>query len=128
MLKITKCLALLILLFLLKQNTFAQRKYNKLIWSEEFNYNGAPDSSKWTYDIGGNGWGNNELEYYTDRPQNVVVKNGMLNITVLKEDYKGSHYTSHRFVIGGKIQLLCLQLLICHFWFSCSMCLMILKP
>ena len=38
----------------------------KLSWSDEFNYNGLPDSTKWSYDVGGNGWGNNELEYYTN--------------------------------------------------------------
>ena len=43
-----------------------------LVWSDEFNSkNGSlPDASKWTYDIGGNGWGNHELEYYTNRREN----------------------------------------------------------
>src|SRR5665647_3197419 len=39
----------------------------KLVWSDEFNYNGLPDSSKWSFETGGNGWGNNELEYYTEK-------------------------------------------------------------
>lgn len=102
MLKVNKYLALLILLFLFQQNTFAQKKYNKLIWADEFNYSGAPDSSKWGYDIGGNGWGNNELEYYTDRRENAVVKDGMLHITALKENFKGSSYTSARLLTKGK--------------------------
>lgn len=84
------------------QNCWAQEKYKKLIWADEFNYDGAPDSSKWTYDLGGNGWGNHELEYYTDRPENVKVKNGMLYITALKENYKGSEYTSARILTKGK--------------------------
>src|SRR5437762_8899039 len=48
----------------------------KLVWSDEFNgADGAsPDSSKWTHDVGGNGWGNNELEYYTNRTQNSQLK------------------------------------------------------
>ena len=37
----------------------------KLVWSDEFNYTGLPDSTKWNYDIGGDGWGNNELQFYT---------------------------------------------------------------
>lgn len=68
----------------------------KLIWSDEFSRNGAPDSSKWGYDLGASGWGNEELEYYTSRPQNAVVKNGVLRITALREDYQGSAYTSAR--------------------------------
>ncbi len=105
MLKVNKCLTLVTFLTLqsfLALQTFAQTKYNKLIWSDEFNYNGAPDSSKWSYNSGAGGWGNNELEYYTDRPQNVMVKDGMLHITALKEDYKDSHYTSARILTKGK--------------------------
>ena len=34
-------------------------------WADEFDYTGSPDSTKWTYDLGGGGWGNSELEYYT---------------------------------------------------------------
>lgn len=68
----------------------------KLIWADEFKRNGAPDSSKWGYDLGAGGWGNEELEYYTSRPQNAVVKNGVLRITALREDYQGSAYTSAR--------------------------------
>ena len=93
---------ILFILLLLQQSSFAQTKYNKLIWADEFNHNGAPDSSKWNYELGAGGWGNNELEYYTSRPQNVIVKNGMLHITALKENYKGSGYTSARILTKGK--------------------------
>ena len=86
----------------LVQNCVAQKKYTKLIWADEFNYDGAPDSSKWNYDIGGSGWGNNELEYYTNRPENVIVKDGMLHINALKENYKGKEYTSARILSKGK--------------------------
>lgn len=86
----------------LSQNCWAQKKYTRLIWADEFNHKGAPDSAKWTYDIGGNGWGNHELEYYTNRPENVVVKGGMLHITALKENFKGSKYTSARILTKGK--------------------------
>ena len=57
----------------------------KLVWSDEFNYNGLPDSAKWGYDTGGSGWGNNELQYYTKSDtNNAVVHNGSLNITARK--------------------------------------------
>jgi len=84
------------------QNCIAQKKYTRLIWSDEFNYNGAPDSTKWNYDLGAGGWGNQELEYYTNRPQNVKVGDGKLHITALKEDYEGSEYTSARILTKGK--------------------------
>ena len=72
------------------------------IWSDEFNINGVPDPSKWTYDLGANnGWGNSEQEYYTNRPSNVSVQNGVLKITATKESYNGSSYTSARIKSQG---------------------------
>ncbi len=63
------------------------------MWSDEFNGpdGSAPDAQKWTYDIGvdGDGWGNKELEYYTNLRRNVVVQGGNLVITALKEKYTG---------------------------------------
>jgi beta-glucanase (GH16 family) len=77
----------------------------QLVWSDEFNTNGLPDSTKWTYDVGGNGWGNNELEYYTNaRSQNARVENGNLIIEADKESYNGSQYTSARLVSRTKEQ------------------------
>ncbi|GAC1626859.1 MAG: glycoside hydrolase family 16 protein [Candidatus Acidiferrum sp.] len=80
----------------------------KLVWSDEFNgTNGSqPDSSKWTYDIGGNGWGNHELEYYTNRPENAHLQDGNLVITAKQESYMGSdgvtrNYTSARLKTEG---------------------------
>jgi beta-glucanase (GH16 family) len=79
-----------------------------LIWSDEFNgKNGSqPDPSKWTYDIGGNGWGNRELEYYTSRPENARIENGNLVITAREEPYRGPNgtdfdYTSARLKTQG---------------------------
>ncbi len=79
-----------------------------LTWSDEFSGpNGsAPDPAKWTYDIGGNGWGNQELEYYTKRLQNVFVEDGHLVIRAIREDYTGPdgvtrHYTSARLKTQG---------------------------
>ncbi|WP_452603187.1 glycoside hydrolase family 16 protein [Pontimicrobium sp. MEBiC06410] len=72
--------------------------FQTLVIADEFNTDGAPDSSMWTYDIGtgANGWGNNELQYYTDRTENVKVENGYLLITANQEDFEGASYTSAR--------------------------------
>jgi Glycosyl hydrolases family 16/PKD domain len=71
-------------------------------WSEEFNIDGAPDPAKWGYDLGAGGWGNNELQYYTARPENAVVQGGVLKIKLLKESYNGSNYTSARLLSKSK--------------------------
>jgi beta-glucanase (GH16 family) len=81
-----------------------------LTWSDEFDgpAGTAPDRSKWGYDIGGNGWGNNELEYYTSRTDNAFLDgNGNLAIKAIKENYTGSdgitrNYTSGRLLTSGK--------------------------
>ena len=73
-----------------------------LIWSDEFNTAGAPDPSKWGYDIGAGGWGNSELQYYTNRVDNVLVSNGTLKIIAKKEAYSGSNYTCARLLSKGK--------------------------
>ncbi len=77
---------------------------NNLVWSDEFNTNGAPDATKWGYDIGtgSNGWGNAESQYYTSRSQNVIIEGGLLKIKALKENYSGSAYTSARLLSKGK--------------------------
>ncbi|MBK8794699.1 MAG: glycoside hydrolase family 16 protein [Holophaga sp.] len=79
-----------------------------LSWSDEFTgANGsAPDSAKWGYDLGGGGWGNNELETYTARTQNAQVLDGNLVITAIQETYTGSdgitrNYTSARLKTKG---------------------------
>jgi beta-glucanase (GH16 family) len=81
----------------------------KLVWSDEFNApDGTPvDSSKWVSETGGNGWGNDELEYYTTRPQNAIQQGGNLVITAIEEKYTGSdgvtrNYTSARLKTLGK--------------------------
>lgn len=72
--------------------------YDDLIWFDDFNTDGAPNPENWTYDIGTGiaGWGNNEQQYYTDDPSNVIVENGSLKITARAEQYMGSNYTSAR--------------------------------
>lgn len=73
-----------------------------LIWSDEFDTPGAPDPSKWGYDIGAGGWGNNELQYYTNRLENAAVSNGTLKIVLKAESFSGSNYTSARILTRGK--------------------------
>lgn len=79
---------------------------NNLVFQDEFNEDGEPNSANWSYNIGtgSNGWGNNELQYYTDRPENVVVEDGMLKITARRELYMGSNYTSARILSKGKVE------------------------
>ena len=75
----------------------------QLVWNDEFNVNGLPDATKWSYDVGGNGWGNNESQYYTDsRVKNSEVKGGCLYINAIKEDFEGKQYTSARLVTRTK--------------------------
>ncbi|MDE7224837.1 MAG: glycoside hydrolase family 16 protein [Acetatifactor sp.] len=73
----------------------------ELVWSDEFDYEGAPDPEKWGYDVGGSGWGNNELQYYTEG-DNVTVTDGMLVIEARKEEMGGRDYTSSRLVTRNK--------------------------
>lgn len=80
-----------------------------LIWSDEFNGpNGAPvDAGKWTAEVGGWGWGNNELEYYTTRTDNAFQSSGSLAIKAIKEHYTGAdnvtrEYTSARLITKNK--------------------------
>ena len=78
----------------------------KAVFFDEFNVDGAPDSSKWGYDLGNNnGWGNNEAQYYTNRTQNAVVSNGTLKINLIKEAYQGYNYTSARLLSKGKYSM-----------------------
>jgi hypothetical protein len=73
-----------------------------IVWSDEFNTDGLPDATKWGYDLGAGGWGNNEAQYYTSRADNAVVINGNLKITLKKEVYSGSNYTSARLLTKDK--------------------------
>ena len=72
------------------------------MWSDEFDYSGKPDPAKWGYDLGGHGWGNNELQYYTDDIKNANVENGVLSINAIKEDINENHYSSARLVSKNK--------------------------
>lgn len=72
----------------------------KLVWSDEFDGKDI-DKAKWDFDLGNgldeaDGWGNDELEYYTRERENVFVKEGMLRIRAVKKSHRGFEYTSAR--------------------------------
>jgi len=80
-----------------------------LTWNDEFNApNGSPpDPAKWEVESGGNGWGNDELQYYTTRSRNVRQENGKLVIEAIKEKFTGPdgvqrNYTSARIQTKGR--------------------------
>lgn len=73
-----------------------------LLWSDEFNTGGVPDTTVWSYDLGQNGWGNNELQEYTDNAENARIENGDLVITARKRDV-GNGFTSARIRTQDKV-------------------------
>jgi len=79
-----------------------------LVWSDEFNQTdgSTPDTTIWTHETGGNGNGNNELEYYTDSLSNSFIENGRLVIQGLHEEYMNHNYTSARINTQGKVEVL----------------------
>jgi beta-glucanase (GH16 family) len=111
-LKTRHCICLLAAVSLLSQGGEAQKpkapEGYTLVWSDEFNGKDGslPDPAKWTYDIGGNGWGNHELEYYTNRSENARIEDGKLVITARQEAFTGPdgtkfNYTSARLKTQG---------------------------
>lgn len=105
---LTSLITLLVILTSTFNHTLAQNRYKRLVWSDEFNNNGLPDTTKWSYDKGRGcpdncGWGNNELQYYTvARKENAHVENGKLIIEARKEDKEDAWYTSARLVTKYK--------------------------
>jgi len=87
------------LIILLSASTNAQNY--QLVWFEEFS-NSTIESANWTHETGGNGWGNNELQYYTNRDVNSYILGGNLVIEAKKESYSGKNYTSARMITKGK--------------------------
>ena len=82
-------------------NEIVKRNW-ELVWQDEFSTPGAPDAAKWTYDIGNgpnnDGWGNAELQSYTNRAENIVIADGKLKITAIKN---GNAFTSARIKTQG---------------------------
>jgi len=98
--------SLLIFVLLLFSNCIDKNELEQhnwqLVWQDEFDTNGAPDESKWVYDIGrgpdGDGWGNAELQSYTKNAENIVIEDGVLKITALQS---GNTFTSARITTKG---------------------------
>ncbi len=84
----------LLLLTVLYATGISAQCYN-LVWADEFDGTSL-DNSKWSYQVGAGGWGNNELQHYTDRIDNTTVSNGALQIIAKEEAYNGASYTSSR--------------------------------
>ncbi len=78
--------------------------FTNLVWSDEFNTDGTPDATKWNYDIGAGGWGNSELQYYTNSSNNIIVQGGNLKITAKAQILSGSNYTSARLKSENKFE------------------------
>ena len=87
-----------IICFLLIQISFPQINPGEVIWEENFD-----NLDNWIIETGNGswGWGNGELQYYTDRSENVVVEDGMLKITAIQESFEGAGYTSARLLTQG---------------------------
>lgn len=92
-------LTLVFLTLMLGISTTTQAAYT-LVWSDEFD-GSSVNSSNWTFETGGGGWGNNELQYYTNGA-NASVSGGILTITAKKENMGGYAYTSTRIKTAGK--------------------------
>jgi Glycosyl hydrolases family 16 len=75
--------------------------FSRLVWSDEFN-GSSINTANWGFDLGNGGFGNNELENYTSRPENARVQNGTLIIEARRESLGGSQYTSARMKTQGK--------------------------
>ena len=99
------CLTAILLSFSCNNSGTSTATGWQMIWNDEFDYAGLPDTSKWNYDTRGHGWGNQELQYYTsNRTENARTENGNLVIEVLKEKWQGMNYTSARLVTKGKAE------------------------
>ncbi len=73
------------------------------VWGDEFDRDGLPDSTNWGYAVGGHGWGNNELQFYTERrAANARVSDGRLHIRAINEPWEGRDFTSVRLISRGK--------------------------
>lgn len=107
------CMAAACSAFAAEPDKKADVKHNHwtLVWSDEFRGpdGSLPDPAKWTLVTGGSGYGNRELESYTDRPLNVHQEKGNLVITARKESFTGAdgiarEYTSARLQTKGRFE------------------------
>ncbi|MGF1639198.1 MAG: family 16 glycosylhydrolase [Cyclobacteriaceae bacterium] len=92
-------LLLAVFLLIINNPAFSQ-EYVQLLWSDEFDVEGSPNSDNWTYDLGSNGWGNSEVQNYTNSSQNIRVENGLLIIEARKN--MNGQWSSARLKSQGK--------------------------
>lgn len=91
-----------------ESNEQLPNEYTELVWSDEFEYSGLPDTTRWAYSVGDGcpdlcGWGNNELQYYTkDSLKNARVEDGKLILEVHEEEMGSQNYTSAKLTTKGK--------------------------
>jgi beta-glucanase (GH16 family) len=88
-----------------EKKEIAAPKGYELVWHDEFDYEGLSDSAKWSYDTEGNdhGWGNNELQFYTEKDnENAFADGDYLHIVAKKEQKGGKDYTSARLITKNK--------------------------
>lgn len=76
----------------------------ELVWQDEFDGD-TINAENWTHEVGGDGWGNGEAQYYTDDPKNAYVADGQLHIVALKENLLGKLYTSARLTTQDKVEV-----------------------
>jgi beta-glucanase (GH16 family) len=99
-------LLMMIPFIIISQNDTSPTEYKgwELVWHDEFNGSGLPDSSKWSYDVGGHGWGNNEKQYYlSNSSENAYISGGNLHIVALKKEYENRSYTSAKLTTYNKL-------------------------
>jgi beta-glucanase (GH16 family) len=103
-LRVTKLILLLAAAFMAPDAPAQSLPGWSLQWSDEFSQSegSLPDATKWGYDIGGSGWGNNELQYYTNRPENARISGGQLVIEARAEAFGGRNHTSARLLTKNK--------------------------
>ncbi len=89
-----------------KDETQTVTNFTTITFEDDFNTDGAINAASWNTEMGtgNNGWGNNELQYYTGRSENIKVEGGMLHITAHEESFMGSAYTSSRITTKGKVE------------------------
>ena len=77
----------------------------KVIFMDHFDQGTKPNSEHWNIDVGGGGFGNNEDQFYTNRPDNIFIKDSLLHIVARKEDFEHRHYTSAKITTRGKVSI-----------------------
>lgn len=82
----------------------SRRNHPQLVWAEEFDSGEVPDANTWNYDLGATGWGNQELQAYTDLPSNARIENGHLVITARRQNDEGELFTSARIHTQDKLE------------------------